>query len=106
MGISFVPGADTRDLQELARRAQAGDKQAQLDLGIAYEEGRGVAVDLKRAERLYRTAARNSGGAVWTYVPPARKGAAGRVIPVSIGSTRNGLIEASERLAQLEGRRK
>jgi hypothetical protein len=56
-GISFAPGAAEPDLQSLARQARSGDKQAQLQLGIRYEEGRGVPVDLARAERLYFQAA-------------------------------------------------
>ena len=37
------------ELQALAERARGGDQQAQLELGIAYEEGRGVAANRKRA---------------------------------------------------------
>jgi TPR repeat protein len=106
MGISFAPGAAASDLQELARRAQAGDKQAQLDLGIAYEEGCGVAVDLKRAEGLYRMAAADSGGTRWVYAPATQKGAAGRVIPVGIGAQRFGVVEAQKRLSNLQADRK
>ncbi|MEA3043722.1 MAG: hypothetical protein QOH47_1560 [Sphingomonadales bacterium] len=54
-GISPAPGGAGPDLQALTRQAQAGDKQAQLELGIRYEEGRGVERDPARAERLYLT---------------------------------------------------
>jgi hypothetical protein len=47
-GIPLVSGAASVELQDLARRAQAGDKHAQLELGIRFEEGRGVPVDRKR----------------------------------------------------------
>lgn len=60
-GISFAAGSAPAELQSLARRAEAGDKQAQLELGIAYEEGRGVAVDLGRARDLYFDAATDEG---------------------------------------------
>jgi hypothetical protein len=99
MGISFAPGAAAGDLQDLARRAQAGDKQAQLDLGIAYEEGRGVAVDLKRAERLYRMAATTSGGTLYVYQPPVKKGGRGGAVPVNMGPVVLGLEAAKARLA-------
>jgi TPR repeat protein len=106
MGISFVPGAASPELQALAQCAQAGDKQAQLDLGIAYEEGRGVAVDLKRAEGLYRMAAADSGGITWVYVPATRRNSAGQVVPVSLGQLQTGLSAALDRLSKLELSRK
>jgi hypothetical protein len=100
MGISFVSGAAASDLQDLARRAKAGDKQAQLDLGIAYEEGRGLSKDFERARRLYRMAATNSGGTIYVYVPPVNKGGRGTVIPVDKGPVLVGLKAAKERLAR------
>jgi hypothetical protein len=48
MGISLAPGAAPTDVQHLAARAQAGDKQAQLELGERFEEGRGVPTDRGR----------------------------------------------------------
>jgi hypothetical protein len=106
MGISLASGATADDLQGLAQRAQAGDKQAQLALGIAYEEGRGVPVDLKRAARLYGLAAANIGGTTWVYAPSAVNGTSGRIIPVNIGTMQSGLPEARDRLSRLEARRK
>jgi hypothetical protein len=105
ISIGFAPGAAAPELQTLAQRARAGDKQAQLDLGIAYEEGRGVAVDLDRAERFYRMAASASGGTVWVYVPPVRRGASGRVIAAGKRPERHGLVEASHRLALLKAKK-
>jgi hypothetical protein len=101
VGISFAPGAAAGDLQELARQALAGDKQAQLDLGIAYEEGRGIAVDLKRAEELYRLAAVDGGGVIWIYSPPVGNGTSGRVVPIDRGKVRGGLMAARSRLDRL-----
>jgi TPR repeat protein len=97
-GISLAPGAADPALQQLARRAQSGDKQAQLELGIAYEEGRGVPVDLARAERLYRMAASDSGGTIYVYTPPVGRHGQGRVVPVSRGVGQPGLAEAKARL--------
>jgi hypothetical protein len=51
MVVSIAPdGADS------AVQALAGGKQAQLDLGIRYEEGNGLPPDTKRARKLYRAA--------------------------------------------------
>jgi hypothetical protein len=98
MGISFLPGAAASDLQDLARRAQAGDKQAQLDLGIAYEEGNGLPKDSKRARSLYRSAATTSGGTIYVYQPPVKKGGRGGVVPVNVGPVVRGLEAAKLRL--------
>ncbi len=106
MGIALAPGAAPADLQQLARRAQGGDKQAQLALGIRYEEGDGVAPDRWRAMKLYRQAARDSGGTLWVYAPSPGNGAPARVIPVNLGLKHSGLLEARERLqaiSQAEG---
>ena len=101
MGLDLAAPNVSAELRELARWAQAGDKQAQLELGIAFEEGRGVARDLKRARRLYAQAASNSGGPMWVYVPPVVPGQAGRVMQVETGIPRPGLMSAKERFKQL-----
>lgn len=82
-------------------RAALGDKLAQLELGVAFEEGQGVAVDLKRAASLYRSAAAPISGTTYIYSPPVGKEKAGRVIPVRVGPDRPGLVEAKVRLARL-----
>jgi hypothetical protein len=97
-GIPVATGAADPTLQLLAHRARAGDKQAQLDLGIAFEEGRGVPVDVKRAIKLYRMAASDSGGTMWVYSPPVGNGTKGRVMPVDRGPRISGLAEAKARL--------
>lgn len=101
MGISLKPGMAGPALQQLAMRAQSGDKQAQLELGIAYEEGRGVPVDLARARALYQSAASDSGGTMWVYVPPVVKGQSGRVMPVEREPRMLGLEMARRRLEAL-----
>jgi hypothetical protein len=92
------------EVQSLAGRAQNGDKQSQLDLGIRYEEGRGVPQDLKRARTLYRTAATQTGGTIFVYVPASRKGGHGYVTPVNTGPVVLGLAAARERLNSLKAR--
>lgn len=69
MGVSLKPGAVDAAIQQQARQAMAGDKQAQLDLGIRFEEGMGVARDLTKAKKLYHHAASDSGGFRLLLVP-------------------------------------
>jgi hypothetical protein len=104
MGVPLAAGAAEPELQALARRAHAGDKNAQLELGIRYEEGRGVPPDPEWAERLYRLAASQSGGATYVYSPPVGT-RPGQVVEVSREIARAGLVEAERRLAQLLDRR-
>lgn len=49
---------DLVDIAELERKALAGDKDAQTDLGIIYYEGRRVQKDLQKAAQLWAAAAR------------------------------------------------
>lgn len=104
--IPLAPGAADAGLQDLARRAESGDKPAQLELGIRFEEGRGVARDLARAEKLYRAAAKPSGGVTYVYNPPAAKGGAGSLLRLDHGASKPGLPEARERLERLQRQRK
>ncbi len=101
-GIPLSPGAADEDLQQLARRAQAGDKHAQLELGIRYEEGRGVPRDIRKAKRLYTIAAADSGGTIHVYMPPVGKNGQGRIVPVSDGPVRRGLLQAKIRREALQ----
>ncbi|MBB4642634.1 SEL1-like repeat protein [Rhizorhapis suberifaciens] len=101
MGISMIPGAADRQVQALAVRAQAGDKQAQLDLGIRFEEGKGVPQDTARAVKLYQQAASDSGGRMWVYAPSPGNGAPARAIPIDRGPRQKGLEEAKRRANEL-----
>lgn len=87
-------------LANLECRSASGDKQAQLALGIAFEEGQGVPRDPRRAAKLYRAAARYTSGTTYVYSPPVGKAPA-QVLPVSIGPDVPGLPEAMLRLARL-----
>jgi TPR repeat protein len=102
IGMSLIPGRAAPELRELARRAMAGDKQAQLDLGIRFEEGDGVPVNRKRARRLYRMAASDGGGPAWVYVPSVIEGRPGRVMQLGEGSRQAGLAQAKLRLEALD----
>ncbi|WOE75986.1 hypothetical protein [Alterisphingorhabdus coralli] len=93
---------EERTIQSLASRAKAGDKKAQLDLGIRFEEGRGVRQNRKTARKLYSQAARDTGGLIWVYSPPVGNGTQGRVIPLDTGPKQVGLTEAKRRLEGME----
>ena len=102
MGVSLKPGGADPAVQALAARASIGDKQAQLDLGIRFEEGAGVARDLTAAKKLYRQAASDSGGTIWVYTPPVGNGTSGRVVPISKGEKSLGLAEAKKRFEKVD----
>lgn len=64
-------------------------KRLKLELSIDFEEGRGVLRDLGNAERLYRSAANDSG----------------RIVPLNRGPMTPGLVAASRRPAALRASR-
>lgn len=103
MGIPLATGQIDPELQQLANRARAGDKYTQLELGIRFEEGRGVERDIAKARDMYRLAASDSGGPMWVYVPSAGNGTKGRVMQVNGGPKISGLAEARARLDSLTG---
>lgn len=102
MGVPLTPGAASADLQSLARRARAGDKRAQLELGIIFEEGRGIAADVDRARSLYRMASTDDGGTRMMHAPAI--GGRGRPMatPIDRGTKVAGLDEARARLNALD----
>jgi hypothetical protein len=85
-------------LDALTCQAGRGDKSAQLRLGIAYETGDGVPLDLARAARFYRAAAAPVSGTTFVYSPAVGQ-APGQVIPIRTGADLPGLAEAQYRLA-------
>lgn len=103
MGIPLTGDADDPELRSLAQRAAAGDKQAQLDLGIRYEEGRGVPVRVDRAKQLYASAAVSDGGMSMLHIPSGKNGSIGTT-PIYSGAERPGLPQAQQRLRFLENR--
>src|ERR1700757_3624288 len=64
MAQSYVSAPNEKsaqiNLDKLTKKAGSGDTQSQLQLGFAYQVGRGVAQNLNEAIRWYRMAA-NSG---------------------------------------------
>jgi hypothetical protein len=92
-------------LARLRCGADGGDKRAQLELGIRYEEGRGVAADERRAARFYARAGRTEQIPNYVYSPPVGSEKAGRVVPIGPPRTIPGLAEARERLARLRAAR-
>lgn len=83
-------------------RAQAGDKQAQFELGMRYANGDGVTIDCQKARKLLRQAATRAGGTLWVYSPPVTKGGSGRVIPLDQGPVQPGLQTAKDALVKLD----
>ena len=101
-GISLSADHVDPELRALARLAAAGHKRAQLALGIRFETGDGVPLDLRRAERLYRMAATTTGrGDV--YYPSVRMKTVGRLMQ-TYEVPRSGLPEAQARLDALRQR--
>ncbi|MFC7535909.1 hypothetical protein ACFQPG_00840 [Sphingomonas sp. GCM10030256] len=82
-------------------RAAAGDKHAQLQMGIFLDERAASDQDLRRAVQLYKAAASSSSGTTYVYSPPIGKEKAGRVLPVRTGPDLPGLTEAKVRLARM-----
>lgn len=94
------------EITSLQCAAAAGDKGAQLALGIRYEEGDGVPRDLNRAEQLYRRAARADRSGLYVYVPPAGGQRYGRVVKMGEPKSTPGLAEARIRFERLRAKRK
>jgi hypothetical protein len=101
MGIPLNAGQAASDLQSLAVRARSGDKQAQLQLGVMFEEGHGVSQSAIWATELYRMAASDSGGTRWIYVPSPGGNAPARTIPFDGGLAQKGLNDAKMRLLSI-----
>ena len=98
-GIPLARGKADPDLQLLAWRGLADDNAAQLELGIRFEEGNGVPVDLARARNLYRLAGNASGGSVNVCTPAGRDGV--NCALVDLGPPPPGLPEARRRYRAL-----
>lgn len=62
-GIDLTAASTPEEVKVLARKAQGGDKLAQLELGKRFEAGRDVPKDLARAAKLYAAAAAPIDGA-------------------------------------------
>lgn len=102
-GIDLRPGRASAEMQRLASLSSVGDKAAQLELGVRYEEGRGVAGNLARAKKLYQLAARDAGGPLYVYSPSPGNSSPSRVLRVE-RSLVPGLYAAAIRLEKLRSR--
>lgn len=91
-------------LAKLAAFASMDSKPALLELGIRFEEGRGVAQDWKRAEKAYRLAAWTNTIVTGTQVVGVA-GQHGQFEPIVVPGT-PGLASADERLVRLRARSK
>lgn len=103
-GISLAADNGDEALRALAGRAAAGDKRAQLALGIRFETGDGVPLDLRRAERLYRMAAATT-HVRDVYFPSVFMKTPGKLLR-RYERPRFGLPEAQTRLEALRQRRR
>ena len=89
------------ELVDLGRRACAGSKLAQYELGRTYESGTGVVANAAEAAHWYRQAAESESGITHIYLPPVGRQKYGMVMPVQAGLPRTGLPEAQYALARL-----
>jgi len=95
-GIPLQPGRADPEVQEIARLARAGDKQAQFDLGKRFETGDGVAQNREQAITLFRQAASSSGGILRICSPPVGS-TPGRTNPINQGTLVPGFPETRGR---------
>jgi hypothetical protein len=113
-GIDMAAPSTSDEVKILARKAQAGDKPAQLELGKRFEAGRGVPEDLDRAAKLYATAASpHDGASIRTFYSPSggvsttvlNGGGAGGGLPYAAvrGCALAGANDPKGRCAALEG---
>ncbi|MEO0870714.1 MAG: hypothetical protein AAFY19_01965 [Pseudomonadota bacterium] len=89
---------EAAQIQEIARRASRGDKEAQLELAIRFEEGDGVEKDIKSALDLLRQAAQESQISSTIFIPDGGAVRAERVF----AGIRPGNQQAQQRLKRLE----
>lgn len=102
-GCAHAPACEAiaGEVERLECGAATGNKLAQLELGIRYEAGDGVARDLLRAERLYARAAQTRQRSAWVYSPAVGRERLGRLIPLGANPSEPGLSEARRRLDAL-----
>ncbi|WP_375291537.1 hypothetical protein [Qipengyuania sp.] len=100
-GLDLRPGAAPADIQQLARVTQSGSKQAQLDLGIRLQEGRGIPVDHGKAARPFARVATDSAENRMLFVPAAGS-LRSTILPIRQGTKITRSAEARARLQTLE----
>ena len=103
-GTFTTVACDALPLSRLAGFAAMDSKPALLELGIRFEEGRGIEQDWKKAELAYRLAAWTNTIQTGTQVAGVA-GAHGGMEPIIVQGT-PGLNQAELRLAKLRARKK
>ena len=90
-------------LANLTCWSRRGEQAAQYRLGQAYENGElGLTPDIRKAKRLYQSAASRRSGTIYVYSPPVGSETSGRVLPVRNGSDQPGVPQAREALQRLK----
>jgi len=80
VAVTVVVGtAQQESIEETRAKAERGDAQAQYELGVSYEDGRGVPQDDAEAVRWYRLAAEQ--GHAWAQYELAVNYEDGRGVP-------------------------
>jgi hypothetical protein len=90
------------ELQALSTRAAAGDKWAQYELGLLFEQGQGVPANRGRAMQLYALAGRDDPGKMTIYVPSSKSGGKSSLQTFDSGRRAKGLAVARDRLKQMQ----
>lgn len=98
MGVSLKPGGADPAVQALAARASIGDKQAQFQLGLAFENGLGLERNCRKAKALFRESGRDKTKSMYLYSPSIGGGTSSRVIAIDYGRASEGLPEARVKL--------
>ena len=103
MGISLEEGAAPAAIQALGQRARGGNKEAQLELGVLFEDGIGLEQNLTRAKYLYRRASKDTKHSVWVYMPAAGYKGRGGVVKSRFVVQRR-VSEAEYRLRNIDNK--
>jgi TPR repeat protein len=102
-GRDLVPGEAGRvaAVDALSKRSASGDRGAQYELAVRFEEGRGVPVDTRRAIALY-TLFLTAGETRLIYLPSAGGQSKSSVLPVQDVQFLRHSKDAQRRLARLK----
>ena len=68
--------ADQKPIEEVKAKAEAGDAESQVELGLRYDKGEGVAKDHAEAAKWYRKAAEQNyaeGNTIWASATQGRR---------------------------------
>jgi len=91
---SGLQAIDVKEFQLLGRGAEQGDRDAENNLGVLYEEGRGAPADISQAIYWYRKAARQGLATAQTNL--GRLYAQGRGVPKDYAVAKSWFQKAAE----------